>query len=66
MNPDRVRDMLILPVSLLVLLGWISSLVFAFLTDEYTPLTVVTPIMLVLAGFIFGSSIVRRALRDDQ
>jgi hypothetical protein len=66
MNPDRVRDLLIMPVSIFILIGWITSLVFAFLTDEYTPLTVVTPIMLVLAGFIFGSSIVRRALRDDQ
>lgn len=65
MNPDRVRDLLILPVSIIILLGWCVSLVDAVLYNQFTPLTVVTPVMLVFAGFLFGSSIVRRALRDQ-
>lgn len=66
MNADRVRELLLLPVSLLVLVGWTAALVDAVLYNQYTPLTAVTPVMLLLSGFLFGSSIVRRAIRNED
>jgi len=65
MNADRVRDLLILPASIIIMLGWCVSLVDAVLYNQFTPLTVVMPLMLIFAGFLFGSSIVRRAIKDE-
>ena len=66
MNADRVRELLLLPVSLLILIGWCAALADAMLANQFTPLTVVTPVMLVFAGFMFGSSIVKRAMKGDE
>ena len=66
MNADRVRELLLLPVSILILVAWSVSLVDAVLYNQFTPLTLTMPLMLIFGGFMFGSSIVRRALRNDE
>lgn len=63
MNADK-RELLILPVAAVVLIGWFGSLVVGLLTASYTALTVTTPLMLMLAGYVFGVNIVRR--KDDD
>lgn len=65
---QRSRDALVIPVAVVVLGGWVVSLVGAVLTGEYAPLTAVTPVMLLLAGFVFGTNIVKSATRgrDDE
>ena len=60
------RDRLIVPVATFVLLGWAATLVFAFLSGEYAPLTAVTPLMLLLAGYAFGTSIVKSARGESE
>lgn len=59
---DRQRDRLVIPFSVAVLCGWLGSLVFAMLAREYAPLTAVSPVMIILAGYICGSNIVRGAV----
>ena len=66
MKADRVRELLLLPVSILILVAWSVSLVDAVLYNQFTPLTLTMPLMLIFGGFLFGSSIVRRALRSDE
>ncbi len=56
---DR-RERLIYPVAAIVLLGWFGSLVDAVITQSYAPLTYTTPLMLALAGYVFGVQIVRK------
>lgn len=58
MNGDR-RDKLIYPVAGVVLLGWAASLAAGIITGSYVPLTVTSPIMVMLAGYVFGVSLVR-------
>lgn len=55
------RERLILPVAVATLIGWSAALVFAFVTGQFAPLTAVTPLMLLLAGYAFGTSIVKTA-----
>lgn len=59
MTSNNTRNRLIFPVALVVLLGWAASLVAGFVTGAYTPLTVTTPVMLMLAGYVFGVGIVK-------
>jgi hypothetical protein len=59
MNADK-RELLIFPVAVAVLLGWLASLAVGLLTQSYTALTVTTPLMLMLAGYVFGVNIVRK------
>jgi len=47
-------------VAAVVLLGWAAALVVGFITGSYTALTVTTPLMLMLAGYVFGVNIVRK------
>lgn len=54
------RDLLILPVAAIVLVGWAASLAVGLLTGSYTGLTLTTPLMLGLAGYVFGVNIVRK------
>ncbi len=55
------RERLIYPVAALVLLGWFGSLVDGVVTQSYAPLTYTTPLMLALAGYVFGVQIVRKS-----
>ncbi len=57
---DQRRDRLIYPVAGVVLLGWFASLVDGVVSQTYTPLTYTTPLMLALAGYVFGVQIVRK------
>ena len=60
MNGNTKRDLLILPVSFAVLLAWIGSLVDSFITASYEALSFTTPLMIALAGYVFGVQLVRR------
>ena len=60
------RDLLTIPVAVFVLLGWAGSLVVALLRHDYTPLTITMPLMLMLAGWVFGVSVVRRGTGDGD
>lgn len=60
-NDTTKRDMLILPVSIIVCLAWIVSLYSAAVQNQYTMLTITTPAMLMLLGYVFGVSIVKSA-----
>ena len=57
---EAKRDLLILPVSFVVLGGWGASLVTGIVTDSYEALTFTTPLMIGLAGYVFGVQLVRR------
>lgn len=56
---DPTRTRLVVPVAMTVLLGWAASLGYAVLKGDIQPLTVTTPVMLLLAGYVFGVSITR-------
>jgi len=51
------RDLLILPVAFIILVVWTGSLVGGLITQSYVALTLTTPVMLILAGFVFGIKI---------
>lgn len=57
-DPDRQR--LILPLSMVVMFGWLLSLGYAVYSGHFEALTVTTPVMLILAGYVFGVSITRK------
>lgn len=61
MSDASKRDILILPVSIIVCLAWIVSLYSAAVENQYTMLTITTPAMLMLLGYVFGVSIVKSA-----
>lgn len=63
MNADK-REALIVPVAAFVLVGWAASLVVGLITQSYAALTITTPLMLMLAGYVFGVNIVRRSSND--
>jgi hypothetical protein len=63
-SPTDKREKLLLPVAAFVLLGWAAALVAGFVTGSYTALTVTTPLMLMLAGYVFGVNIVRKGSND--
>lgn len=60
----NTRALLILPVAAVVLVGWAASLVVALFTNSFTALTITTPLMLMLAGYVFGVNIVRKGNGD--
>jgi hypothetical protein len=64
-NADRVRELLLFPVSVCIMVAWMAALADALLYNRYTPLTAVMPVMLVFVGFLFGSNIVKRLTRDQ-
>ena len=65
---DPIREKLILPVSIIVCIAWLVSLYTAAVQNQYTMLTITTPAMLMLLGYVFGVSIVKSATekRDDD
>lgn len=54
------RDALIFPVAAVVLVAWTASLALGAITGSYIPLSITTPVMLMLAGYVFGVNLVRR------
>lgn len=63
---DEKRDRLVIPFAVVVLFGWLASLIFAMIAREYAPLTAVSPVMLILAGYICGANIIRSAVRKGS
>lgn len=59
-SKDPERSLLIIPVAACVMLGWLVSLGYAVAKGDFTPLSVTTPVMLLLAGYAFGVSITRK------
>ena len=53
------RDLLTTVIALAVCAVWSVAAVTSLVTQEYTPLTVITPVMLIVAGFLFGLKINR-------
>lgn len=66
MSARNTRDVLALPVATVIMIAWLVSLGYAVLSNQFVPLTVTTPAMLLLAGYAFGTSIVRTATREDE
>ena len=60
MSGDPKRDFLILPVAFVVLLAFVASLVDAFITQSFTALTYTMPLMIALAGYVFGVQLMRK------
>ena len=46
-------------VSVAILVGWLSSFIIGYTQEDWTPLTVTTPVMLLLAGYAFGVKIIK-------
>ncbi len=58
--PDK-RERLIYPVAFVVLVSWFGSLIDGVVAQSYAPLTYTTPLMLGLAGYVFGVQIVKKS-----
>lgn len=58
---DALRASLTVPVALVTMAAWLVSLCYAVLENSFVPLTVTTPVMLLLAGYAFGSTIIKTA-----
>jgi hypothetical protein len=50
---------LIAAVAGAVILGWLFSLGIGAVQENWTPLTITTPVMLILAGYAFGIRLTR-------
>ena len=59
-KPDR-RDRLVYPFAMAALLGFGCAMVYGVLTDNFTALTIVMPLVLLMGGYAVGGSIVRSA-----
>jgi hypothetical protein len=53
------RDKLIIPLAFVVSVGWMSALISGVFTQNYAPFEISTPVMILLAGYVFGVQIVR-------
>lgn len=60
MAPSWVSNL----VAVVVVIVWTASLFVGFLQENYTPLTVTTPVMLVLTGYAFGLKIINREVKN--
>ena len=47
-------------IGAVVTVGWLATVVAAVATGDSEPLKLVTPVMVILAGYLFGVEIVRR------
>ncbi len=57
-NTGKVNALTI-PVGIAVVSVWAFSAFAGFLTSNYTPLTITTPVMVILAGYAFGLNVTR-------
>jgi len=48
------RDTLTTILALLISVVWSATALVGLLIQQYTALTIVTPVMLIVAGFLFG------------
>jgi hypothetical protein len=57
------KELLIVIIALLVGGVWAITVLVSLLTREYTALTAITPVMLIVCGFLFG---VREKVRNGN
>lgn len=60
------RDKLIIPLAIVVAIGWLGSLASGVLSQNYTPFEIATPVMILLAGYVFGVQIVRSSSNNGH
>ena len=60
------RDFLTLPVAFIILIVWVASLVGGLITQSFIALTLTTPVMILLAGWVFGINYIKRANGDKH
>ena len=65
MSGNNIREKLIIPVALCVMAGWVAALTAGIFSQNFTPFEIATPVMILLAGYVFGVQIVRTTERDD-
>lgn len=53
------RDLLTTVLAYIISLVWATVALASLVIKEYTALTVVTPVMLVVAGFLFGLKVTK-------
>jgi hypothetical protein len=53
------RDLLTSLLSLIISLVWATVAISSLFIHEYTALTVVTPVMLIVSGFLFGLKVTK-------
>lgn len=67
MNEKRTaREILAVPLGIVVGVGWAASLVMGLITNSFVGLEITTPVMLLLSGYVFGVQIVRSAKNEQQ
>lgn len=60
------RDILVLPLAIVVAAAWVASLVAGMFEQTFVALEVTTPVMLILTGYVFGVQIVKGAGGKDE
>lgn len=60
------RDLLVVPIALAVTAAWLGALVIGMFQGSFIALEVTTPVMLVVAGYVFGVQIVRGTRADGN
>lgn len=58
-NENSKTNRLTYPVGIVVVTVWTISVIGGFITKDFTPLTITTPVMLILAGYAFGLTITK-------
>ena len=48
-----------------ILMAWAGSLIDGMASGDYQALTLVTPVMLIYAGYLFGDTLLRRRYADE-
>ena len=56
---NGARDKLVVPLALVVAVGWLVALASGVVSQNYAPFEISTPVMILLAGYVFGVQIVR-------
>lgn len=51
---------------IIIMLAWIASLMTGLLTHDYEGLQLVTPIMVIYAGYIFGTEFIKKRLNGNE
>jgi hypothetical protein len=60
------KSHLALVVALNVAAVWTIVVIVGLITHDYAALTYVTPLMLAVAGYLFGDSLLKRRIAEDE
>ena len=58
-GPETGRDLLATILALIISLVWATVALASLFIREYTALTFVTPVMVVVSGFLFGIKVTK-------